>query len=577
MRRRARALPIFFLLAASLLTRPAGSAGAVASLLTPVGTFTTPRFSAYYGQNTSELFSSPAVGDVDGDGQPDIVAAFPDGKVYLWHTNGTLFRTFDTGAGAVQASPLLYDLDNNGVLDVLVANTAGRVVGFSGSTGAILFEANHPCTPGYSCGIFGTPAIGDLDHDGSPDIVAGSWDQHLWAWHLNGTPLSGFPIDVFDSIWSSPALADLDGDGWLEIIVGGDSDGVQGQPYPRGGLLWVFRHDGTRQPNFPRFISGQVVWSSPSVADLYRDGNLDLVFGTGLNFPAPAGQNVYGVDRNGNALTGLPVTTGGRTMSSPAIGDVNGDGAPDIVSMADDGRIYAWTHQGQLLPGFPQCNANNRASCPVGLHGSVALADLDGDGKQEIISGGEQWLRVFGGDGTLKAEVPTQSGTEPLVSTPSVTSINNQAWIVQSSGFDDNGGTADFGKVWIWRTSAPLGNAAWPTFKQNFRRSGGVLDVSPPSVALGAVDASQSTTRAPLTWSASDSGSGVASFDVDVKDNGGNWVSWLRLSQPTARSGSSASGGQGLYGTPGSSSATIPSAMIRIVKRSERSRGTLRR
>lgn len=549
MRRSLRAIPALFLIAAALLAGPRPATGA--SLLTPVNTFTTPRFSAYYGQNTSELFSSPAIGDVDGDGQPDVVAGFPDGKVYLWHTNGTLFRTLNTGAGAVHGSPVLYDLNGDGVLDVLAANSAGRVVGFSGSTGGVLFDANHPCAPNYSCGIFSTPTVGDIDHDGSPDIVAGSWDQHLWAWHLDGSTLAGFPVDVYDSIWSSPSLADLDGDGWLEIVVGGDSDGVQGQPYPRGGLLWVFRHDGARQPGFPKFIAGQVIWSTPAVSDLYRNGQLDIVFGTGLNFPAPAGQNVFGVDSHGNALTGLPVSTSGRTMSSPAIGDVNGDGAPDIVTMADDGRIYAWTHQGNLLPGFPQCNANNRGSCPVGLHGSVSLADLDGDGKQDIVSGGEQWLRVFGGDGSVKAEVPTVSGTLPLVSAPSVTSINNQAWVVQSSGFTDGGSTATMGKVWIWRTSGPLASAAWPTFKQNFRRTGSILDATPPTAALDPLASTQGTTRAAVSWSGADSESGIASFDVDTRDNGGAWVRWLSQAKPSARSGASASGGQGLFGTPG--------------------------
>ena len=549
-----RLLPAIFALLpiALLVVGAAPPAQGATTALTPVATWSTPRFGAFYQQNiTGEVFSSPAVGDVDGDGQPDVVAGFPDGNVYAWHTNGTRFFGFWTGAGAVQASPALVDFNGDGVLDILVANTAGKVWVVTGR-GQTLFAAHDTCFP--MCGIFGTPVAADLDHDGHLDVVASSWDQRIHAWRANGSELPGFPRDIFDTSWSSPAIADIDGDGWPEIVVGGDCDGVPGQPcYPaRGGYLWVIRHDGSVQPGFPRFFPDQVTWSSPAVIDLDGDRRLDIVVGTG-NMPMTGGRAVYAVDRFGHDLPGWPVAVGGTTMSSPAVGDVNGDGSPDVAILADDGRLYVIDRFGHYLPGWPQCAANDRVNgCPRVLHASPSIADVDGDGQQEIVIGGEQWLRVFSGNGAVETQMPTVSGTVPLTSAPTIASVGGTTWIVQGTAFIDPGSSfPSTGNVWIWTSGHAPGGVAWPTFKQNFHRTGGLFDEVPPTAAVGALAASQSSTRVAVSWSGSDVGTGIDHFDVDVQDNGGPWARWMNAAPPSSRSGSSASGGFPLYGFAG--------------------------
>lgn len=540
------------LLALAVLTASvlAGAAPApAATTLTQAAKWYTGTFSGFYNGNlTTEAFSSPAVGDVAGDSGPDIVAGYPDGKIRVWTTGGSLQLEFNTGAGAIQSSPALVDLNGDGRLDILTSNLAGRVVGFTGG-GTVLFDKPRPGCG--NCGVFGTPTAADIDRDGQLEIVAPSFDQRLYVWNVDGSNQPGFPIDVQDSIWSSPAVADIDGDGYLEIIVGGDCDGVPGQYcYPNfGGYLWVFRHDGSRQYGWPQFVPQQVVWSSPAVADLNRDGSLDIIVGTGLFDPAPGGQKVYAWDRWGSPLPGWPVNVGGRVMASPAIGDIDGDGSPDVVTMADDGRIYAHSATGALKSGFPQCNANNRSSCPVGLHGTPVLADLDGDGAQEIVSGGEQWVRVFGAGGTLKANVPTESGTLPLTGAPTVAQINGHAWVITSAVFTSGGQYK--GSLWAWSTGTALGRADWPTFKQNIRRTGRLLDVDPPAAALGNLPGSSSSAKIAVTWSGDDAGSGIARFDVDVRDGAGPWVRWIDGAVPLSRSGSTASGGANLYGVAG--------------------------
>ena len=85
---------------------------------------------------------------------------------------------------------------------------------------------------GNYCGVYATPAIGDINGDGVPDIVVGGYGHFMYAWSYTGASLAGWPVDTKDTIWSSAALADIDRDGLKEIIIGGDSTGGNGWTYP---------------------------------------------------------------------------------------------------------------------------------------------------------------------------------------------------------------------------------------------------------------------------------------------------------------------------------------------------------
>src|SRR5439155_2195456 len=104
------------------------------------------------------------------------------------------------------------------------------------------------------------------------------------------------------------------------------------------------------------------IYSSPALADLNGDKRLDIVFGA-------ADQRIYAVDGRGHDLQGWPVLardtpTGyvGKILSSPAIADLDGDGKPDVVEGTAEvygstpqttGRVYAFDHTGKRLPGWP--------------------------------------------------------------------------------------------------------------------------------------------------------------------------------------------------------------------------------
>ncbi|HEY4377681.1 MAG TPA: VCBS repeat-containing protein, partial [Acidimicrobiales bacterium] len=299
--RRLAVLGAVALSSVGIVASPAAAAGP--GTLTLVRTL--DRTVTSWGPNTGtdEAFSTPAVSDVNHDGTPEIIVAGNDGVVTAWRTNGTRMWATNVG-GPVDSSPSVVDINGDGNRDVLVGTMAGTVVYLNGPTGAIVHTfhdtPSEACAPGVYCkprGFFATPVASDLDGDGKPEIIATSWDHQLYAWHRDGTPY--FRKFVRDTIWSSPTVVDIDGDGHKEIIFGGDRTGS-----PDGGYLWMFKYNGALASGFPKILGGQTIWSSPSVADIDGDRKLDIVVGTGLNYPRPAGDEVYAFDSRGTLKPG---------------------------------------------------------------------------------------------------------------------------------------------------------------------------------------------------------------------------------------------------------------------------------
>ncbi|MCU1350969.1 MAG: repeat-containing protein [Acidimicrobiales bacterium] len=424
---------------------------------------------------TDETFSTPALADITGDGIPELVVAGNDGAVTAWYTDGRLKWKVQAG-GPVLTSPVIADVGGDGKKDVVVGTMSGGVVWIDGPTGRIVrtFPAvqNEGCRAGGFCalhGFFATPSVADLNGDGQPEIIATSWDHQLYGWRRDGAPL--FRVFVRDTIWSSATVVDVDGDGRKEIIFGGDRTGS-----PDGGYLWMFDNNGNVKPGFPKILAGQVIWSSPAVVDLDGDKKLDIVVGTGLNYPAPAGYKVYAFDSAGNNKGGWPVSVPSRVIASPAIGDVNGDGRMDVVVGTEGGYVTAISAGGTKL--WTVCNRYSTGSCSpgVGVHGQAVIADVDNDGKLDVVSTMEGALRVLrGSDGAILREGFMGSTFAPSAA-PTVGSVGGKTWIVQTTLVDSNhSGRRDAGdtlRTYAWTTGTALGAAPWPTFRRNSARTG---------------------------------------------------------------------------------------------------------
>jgi hypothetical protein len=435
---------------------------------------------------TRERYSSPALGDLNGDDRPELVVTAPNGTVTARRLDtGTGYWQTSLGATEIHASPIIDDVDGGG-MDVVVATMDGRVLLLNGQSGAVkrTYRQGAPqnCPAGVDCrpdGFFATPAIGDVNGDGHKDIIAPSYDHSVYAWSVGGTLL--WRAFLYDTLWSSPAIADIDKNGRNEVILGGDIYAGNPLGVAQGGLVWALNgSNGSRFSGYPKSIPGEVVWSSPAVSDINGDGNLDAVVGTGTNFGDGAvNRRVWAFTlRNRVNLSGWPVTARGRVAHQPAVADIDGNGDREVVVNTENGFLTAYEANG--AEKWSTCNANGRPDGCSGQvsHSGVVVADVDNDGVQEVVATSGVWLRVYDGrNKELEDEYVLPNSYDNLhpSSVPSISELGGKTIIAQSafyragghSGAERNG---DYVRTAVVTTDQPLCAEDWPAFKRGPRR-----------------------------------------------------------------------------------------------------------
>jgi hypothetical protein len=338
---------------------------------TTPGDFTTD--GVYYAGGAS-------VADLDGNGTKEVVAAtWTSQQLFAWDALGNLRAGFPVSLpDPIWSSVAIGDIDGDGHKEMVFGSRGANFYAFRDNGAEVMDGDANPATTGVFKVLGqpyndGTPALADLDGDGKLDIIYGSYDGKLYAWRYNGTSLPGFPVTLPGGVSASVAVGYLDGPGdtQLDIVVATNSNN-----------LTVIRADGTTHPGFPVFLrtNGTSRTPSPALADMNGDGYLDIVC---------AGTNggMYVIDHNGNLVPPwnnirYSTLTSSASESSPVVADINGDGLLDIVMGDETGNLTALSGgTGAVLPGFPiQLEAE--------VKGTPALCDCDGDGKTEIVVAG---------------------------------------------------------------------------------------------------------------------------------------------------------------------------------------------
>ncbi len=328
-----------------------------------------------------------ALGDLNGDGIDDIVVGGTDGIIHAYSFAGgvwTRLWQYDTGNSVIEAKPAIGDIDGDGWNEVVVA--VGSTWTPQAPGGVWAFDHNgakrwyYPSGDlngdGAADGVFSSPALIDVDDNGRLEIFYGSWDSWLRMLRDAGNHAEVvWALQTPDTVWPSPAVGDIDRDGRPEIAIGVPMS-------IEGGVGWMYvlnAEDGSMLPGFPVRIEGGS-GSSPALGDLDGDGWLDIVVGTSRH---PNQKLIHAWDHNGNSLPGWPVAVSAYAFGSPALGDLDGDGDLEVVINTADAYVHAFHHDGSRVSGWP-----SQARTPWGSWETLAspvLADLTGNGYPEVL------------------------------------------------------------------------------------------------------------------------------------------------------------------------------------------------
>lgn len=325
--------------------------------------------------------------DLDGDGDLDVIALVRAKQVYWYENQDGLGTTWlrtaipETEIGPSEAAYV--DLDEDGDLDIVLgdsdflnARTVFWLENASGD-GSLWTERDLPVSPGENAN-FGSGdylSSADVDHDGDPDIMIGSWDDCLVVWWENLGAASTWKAHFVDDIEEPTAtrLGDFDGDGDLDILAASRED---------EGVFWFanvwsspgieFLDSGLQIIHHPALQSGPV-----APADIDGDGDMDLITTNSSDDDVDWEENVNG---DGSVWVRHSIS-GDRDLPRDVVGsDIDCDGDIDVLALGYP-EISIWKNS----DGAGNFAAPLVVELPFSGAHSMAVSDLDGDGDQDMI------------------------------------------------------------------------------------------------------------------------------------------------------------------------------------------------
>jgi hypothetical protein len=479
---------------------------------------------AAVGEPPHESLRTPAIGDIDGDREPEVVATAGE-HIYAWNADGSPVDGFPQRIDPALSDPCVVGAPHPC---------------FDAAQRAITTQ-NH-----IKRGFIGSPALADLDGDGRLDIVAGSLDQHVYAWDGEGSPLPGFPAKVASDgadgaeIVTSPAIAQLDGQGPPEIVIA-TNEVVPGDPQFPTSIFDIFNAvlgsstgsnpvyalhgDGTPVAGWPVDVgvaAGDLLplvlpGHDAAVLDVDGDGSdeVSLTAGTGILGRLVGGDgstvSAYQNGANDSPDQG-PVL---NLADYPSIGDLSGTGTPVVIKggltvngaanlLASNQNlpfshvVQAWDPAtGQPVPGYPRATDDfELLSQPV-----VAKVNPTGMGRSALVGTGLYQLHAYGPQGTEAAGWPKFTGGW-VFATPSVGDVDGDGKL---EVFDE---TRE-GWAFLWNTNAPAcetaggttTNAEWWTFHHDeFGTANYGTDARPPGTPRDLAASRPGDGSAVLSW-----------------------------------------------------------------------------
>jgi M6 family metalloprotease-like protein len=369
----------------------------------------------YFSAPGAVWVGAPAFGDIDGGGDEEIVATSADGTVYAWKGDST--EVLRLPAAPLAAPPMLVDVDDDTRDDIVIVERVADslVIRFVNGSGQdvvpsdaqiqtiwpVRFQAQY-------CAPLAYGALGKLGNDSEGVVVA--WADTIQAvygiyyfpvkvrsgtgWQIETTTIEprgdlniGFPP------LSSPSVADLDGDGFdAAVVTIPDGRMVIFAPstnFPTSDAAGVQKIPPSL-PNPLRVVDLRAENpSAPGLGDIDGNGTVEIAVFDNSFF--------YVFENNGKLRTNwsqperptelgdFPPLAFDNTLTSPLIGNINGDASTEIVFPVVDGAVYVFSPGGTMVSGFPRVG-------PSGLGATPTIRDLDGNGELAFVALGAPGL-----------------------------------------------------------------------------------------------------------------------------------------------------------------------------------------
>jgi len=354
-----------------------------------------------------------AVADVNGDGKLDLIVVNSCSTNTCSNEASTVSVLFGNGNGTFKTA-VTYASGGDFAVGLAVADVNGDhrpdllVVNDSGTVGVLLNKGNGTFATSvtYLAGGNGNAvalAVGDVNGDGKPDLAVANYNTDTVSILLgkgDGTFQTAVPYATGGGNPQAVALGDVNGDGKLDLVVANCSNGDGGCGIGTQGSINVIlgNGDGTFQ-NYKVYDSGGELASSVALADVNKDGKLDIVVADGCATNSycdeAGGAAVLLSNGDGTFQTAVTYAAGGGNQADNqggatgytvalVTGDVNGDGKPDLI-VVDGGTASA----AAVVLGNGNGTFQSWAMHNSGGYGGSGptVADLNGDGKLDIVTG----------------------------------------------------------------------------------------------------------------------------------------------------------------------------------------------
>ena len=372
-------------------------------------------------------YSAPVLADMNKDGKPEIILSGFDGRIWVYKVDGSVLDGYPVSLESprskklarIMATPTVADLNGDGIPEIV--SGSNQLIGGGDAAGPVFvvdgrgmntpggpYLPNWPITmtslklfPVVSEGIVASQAVADFDNDGKPDILIqgngsrplvmkadpgpqegfeeppnrlpvtttqdGEPQAGLDATSIFGEASSAYRPDVMFPLFSHPSIGDLDLDGTPDIIVTGGSLTLAGAlagggkrpngPQQQLIAMWSGK-TGRMMPGSPVVIEDYTFLLNHVIADVSGDDFPEVITGSGGYF-------LHAADACGREPAGWPKFTNGWIAATPAVGDIDGDGAKslEVVTSTRTGWLFAWKTRGKATgvvqwESFHHDNAN---------------------------------------------------------------------------------------------------------------------------------------------------------------------------------------------------------------------------